>query len=406
MSANPVNAWDELVLAATETTLGTTPTPASTAAYGLLAVEAIACSLGGAEAGIVRAKQDRAVGRDETSGFVEGRVMPIEWTFDTSIKSRAAVDTASPLLPFLRAAGLQHTINAATNVTITAPGQPLEGGAFAGLSLTRFLGNGLAVHEAEVLRGCVAKSLRIEGGGSELMAKFAGVGIGKTTAAGQAGVLGRVDSITLASGVVTSLTITAEESYRLGLGYYICESEVIQVTACTPGGTTATIVRGALGTSAVAHTAQPLVPFRPTPTFTGSPIAEPVSTVTLGGVATRVRNWSVDITTGMDLLEPETGSRYSQGAKYTRTAVKVQMQMVLSGDAVSMMGKATARPNLALVLSQGTGAGGIVTFNAPNCEIVTFNPPDTASDIAIVDVSLRVRGGTGNGNDAMNIVLT
>jgi len=406
MSANPVNAWDELVLAATETTLGTTPVPASQAAYGLLAVEAIACSLGGAEAGIVRAKQDRAVGRDETSGFVEGRVMPLEWTFDTSMKSRAAVDTASPLLPFLRSAGLLHTINGGSNVTITAPGQPLEGGAFAGVSLTRFLGNGLAVHEAEVLRGCVAKSLRLEGGGSELMAKFAGVGIGKTTAAGQAGVLGRIDSITLASGVVTSLTITAEESYRLGLGYYQCESEVIQVTACTPGGTSATIVRGALGSTAAAHTAQPLVPFRPTPTFTGSPIAEPVSTVTLGGVATRVRSWSVDITTGMDLLEPETGSRYSQGAKYTRTAVKVQMQMVLSGDAVSMMGKATARPNLALVLSQGTGAGGIVTFNAPNCEIVTFNPPDTTSDIAIVDVSLRVRGGTGNGNDAFNIVLT
>ena len=406
MSANPVNSWDLLVLAATEATLGTTPTPASQAAYGLLAIEAIGCSLGPAEVGVIRAKQDRPVGRDMQSGWVEGRVKPIEWSFDTSLKSRAAVDTPSPLLPFLKAAGLLHTVNAGSNVTITHPGQPLEGGAFAGVSLTRFFGSALAVHQAEVLRGCVAQAIRLEGGGSEVIAKFSGVGIGKTTAAGQAGVLGRLDSITLASAVVTSLTCTAEESYRLQPGYYLCESEVIQVTACTPGSTSATIARGALGSTAAAHTAQPLVPYRPTPTFTGAPIAEASASVSLGGVAARCRNWSIDITTGMDLLEPETGSRYSQGAKYTRVDAKVKLQLVLSGDQVSLLGKATARPNLALVLSQGSGAGGIITFNAPNCEVAAFSVPDTANDIAVVDVELRLRGGTGAGNDTFNIVLT
>lgn len=406
MSANPVNSWDMLVLAATETTLGTTPTPANQAAYAALALEAINCSLGPAEVGVIRPKLDRAQGRDQQSGFVEGRVMPIEWSLDTSVKSRAAVDTASPLLPLLKAAGLLHTVNAATNVTITHPGQPLEGGAFAGVSLTRLLGSGLAVHQAEVLRGCVAKALRLEGGGSEVLAKFSGVGIGKTTAAGQAGVLGRLDSITLASAVVTTLTITAEESYRLGLGYYLCESEVIQVTACTPGGTSATIARAALGSTGAAHTAQPLVPYRPTATFTGAPIAEATSSVTLGGVAARCRSWAVDITTGMDLLEPETGSRYSQGAKYGRIDAKARLQLVLSGEQVSLLGKATARPNLALALSQGSGVGGIFTFNAPNCEVAAFAVPDTANDIAIVDVELRLRGGTGAGNDTWNIVLT
>ena len=404
MSANPVNAWDMLVLAATETTLGTTPTPASTAAYGLLAIEAINCDLGPSESGVIRSKQDRAVGRDETTGFVEGRVQPIAWKFDTSLKTRAAVDTASPLLPLLRAAGLTHTVNAATNVTIAAPGQPLEGGAFAGVTLTRLLGSGLAVHEAEVLRGCVAKAISIKGASGEVQASFSGVGIGKTTAAGQASVLGRIDSITV-TNVATTLTITAEESYRLGIGYYLCESEVIQVTACTPGGTSATIARAALGTTAVVHTAQPLVPFRPTPTFTGAPIAEPTSTVTLGGVAVRARSWSIDLATGMDLLEPETGSRYSQGAKYMRIGVKVSMQLVLSGDQVSLIGKAQARPNLALVISQGVGAGGVFTFNASNCEVEAFTPPDTAADVAVVDVSLRVRGTT-TGNDSFSIVLT
>lgn len=404
MSANPVNSWDMLVLAATETTLGTTPTPANTAAYAALALEAINCSLGPAEAGVVRAKQDRNVGRGMQSGFVEGRVQPLEWSLDTSLKTRAAVDTNPQALALFKAAGLKVVVNAGTNVTMTPSPQPIEAGDFAGVSLTRLLGSGLAVYEAEVLRGCVARALRLEGGGGELLAKFSGAGIGKTTASGQAGVLGRIDSITLANGSGTSLTITAEESYRLGLGYYLCESEVIQVTACTPGSTSATIVRGALGTTGAAHTAQPLVPYRPTPSFTGAPIAEPVSTVTLGGVAARCRSWSVDIATGMDLLEPETGSRYSQGAKYTRFEAKVKLQLVLSGDQVSLMGKAQARPTVALILAQGTGAGGIVTFNAPYCEVVSFVAPDTNNDVAIVDVELRCRDNSGN--DMFSLVLT
>lgn len=406
MSANPVNAWDMLLLAATETTLGTTPTPASQAAYGLLALETISCSLGPAEVGVIRAKQDRAQGRGETSGWVEGRIQPIPFTVDTSLKTRAAVDTPSPLLPLLKAAGLLHTVNAATNVTITTPGQPIEGGAFAGVSLTRFLGSGLGVQEAEVLRGGVVKALNISGAAGELIAKFSGVGMGKSVASGSAAVMGRLDSITVLIGA-TSLTCTAEESYRLAPGYYLCESEVINVTACAAGGTSATIARAALGSTAAAHTAQPLVPYRPTPTFAGSPIAEPTSTVTLGGVALRCRSFSIDINTGMDLLPAETGSRYSQGAKYGRCSVKVQLQLVLSGDQVSLLGKVQAQPNLALALVQGSGVGGIFTANMPNCAIDPFTVPDTANDVAVVDLTLRVRDGAATaGSDLINLVLT
>lgn len=405
MSANPVNSWDTLALAATETTLGTTPTPASTAAYAALAVEAISCSMGPAEAGVVRPKQDRALGRGMQSGWVEGRVQPIDWTLDASLKSRAAADTSPPLLALFKAAGLKVTTSAGVSVTLAPSPQPIESGDFAGASLTRFEGSGLACHLAETLRGCVTRTLRLEGGGGELLAKLAGVGVGKSTASGQAAVQGRLDSITLANNTATSLTISAEESYRLGLGYYLCESEIIQVTACTPGGTSATIVRGALASTAAAHTSQPLVPYRPTPTFTGSPIAEPVSTVTLGGVATRCRSWNVELATGMDLLDPETGTRYSQGAKYGRYDLKVGMQLVLSGDQVSLLGKVAARPTLALALVQGTGAGGIVTVNVPYCEVTSFAVPDTANDIAVVDVALRTRD-SATGNDAYSIVLT
>lgn len=404
MSANPVNAWDMLVQAITETTHGTTPAPASTAAYAALCVESINCSLGPAETGVIRAKQDRNDGRGPNSGFVEGRVMPIGWTFDTTIKSRAAIDTASHLLAFFKAAGMLHTINGSTNVTITLPKQPIEGGTFAGMTLRRFLGSGLAGSEAETLRGCVVKALAISGGAGELLAKFSGVGMGKTTAAGFAGVQGKLDSITVADNSTTTITISADESYRFGPGYYLWESEIILVTACTPGGTSATITRGALASVAAAHTSQPIVPYRPTPTWVGSPIAEPTSTVTIDGVACRARSWSLELTTGMDLLEPETGSRYSQGAKSVRTDAKLSVQLVLSGAQVSLLGKATAKKSVAVAIVQGTGTGGVFTLNVPAAEIVAPNVPDTAGDIAVVDVSIRLYEATPD--TLLNIVLT
>lgn len=391
MSANPVNAWDLLVLAATETTLGTTPTPASTAAFAAYGIETINCSLGPSETGVIRPKQDRGLGRAMQSGWVEGRVEPIQWTLDSSMKSRAAVDTAPHLLALFKAAGLTCTANAGVSYTMTPSQQPLESGDFAGVSLYRYEGTALACHFAEVLRGCVTKSLRFEGGGGELLAKMGGVGIGKTTGTNQAGVLGRLDSVTLGTVGATSITITAEESYRVHPGYYLIESEIVLVTACTPGSTTVTITRGALGSTAATHSNKPMTPYRPAPTFTGNPISEATATVTFDSVALRCQSFFVDFTTGMDLLAPETGSRYSQGAKYVRNDTKVGMRLVLSGDQVSLLGKSTARREAAVSIVQGTGTGGIFTFACSLCEVESITVPDTAADIAIVDVSLRIR---------------
>jgi hypothetical protein len=184
MGANPVNAWDTVVAVAAETTLGTPVAPASTAAYGLQLLEIIDCSLGPAEVGVIRAKQDRAQGRGMQSGWVEGRVQPIAWSIDTSLKTRAAVDTPSPLLPLLKTAGLLHTVNAASNVTITVAPTPTESSVFAGATLTRLQGQGLGTQLAERLRGCVTRSINISGAANELLVKFAGVGIGKSTASG------------------------------------------------------------------------------------------------------------------------------------------------------------------------------------------------------------------------------
>jgi hypothetical protein len=68
------------------------------------------------------------------------------------------------------------------------------------------------------------------------------------------------------------------------------------------------------------------------------------------------------------------------------------------------MGDVTNKTDVALVLSQGSGAGGIFTFNAPYCQVDPFEAPDTANDIAIVDLTLRT---TGSGTTpAFNISLT
>lgn len=397
MSSYPVNAWDMLLLAASEATFGTTPAPASTSAYAALALECISADMGPAQVGQVRPKQDRNLGRGMQSGFVEGRVQPIPFTVVTSIKSRSAGDGVPLELALFKAAGLGYADTGA-DYTLAPSATPVESGDFAGLSLTRFLGSRAAAFQSETLRGGVVKSLRWEGGDKEVMLTAAGAGIGKY-------MRGSLDSITLASDIVTTLTHTAEESYRLDPGYYLCESEIILISSVTKGGTSTTITRGALGSTAIAHTAKPLYPYRPSPTYTGSPIAEPNATCSIGGVTSRLLSWSFELTTGMDHLPGETGSAYVQGVKYGRYDAKYSLRLVLSGDQVSLMGKALARPTVAVSLAQGTGTGGVITVASSYCEVEPFTVPDTNNDVAIVDVGLRVRDDTA-GNNAFSIVLS
>lgn len=398
----PVNVFDILLLAASEAALGTTPTPANQAAYGALAMEVVTVQLGASETGVIRAKQDRGLGRGMQNGWVEGRVAPIEWSIDTTLKSRADADDPSVLLPFFKAAGFGETISNGVSATYAPVANPFDagGGPFASMSLTRFSGSALATYMAEILRGAVVRQLVIEGGGTEVMTRWSGVGVGKLTQGGMA-------SATFANDSGTTLTHTSDESYLLQPGYYLIESEVILVGAVTPGATSTTVTRGQLGSTAAAHAAKPLLPYRPTAvTFTGAPISEANSTVTLDGDSYRCRSWTVTINTGVDLLEAETGSKYSQGAKYTRFDCTISLQLVLSGDRVDMANRARARVNQALTITQGTGAGNIVTITAPNCETVAFTPPDSNTDVAVVDVQLRLRDGASGGNDMFSIVLT
>jgi len=393
-NVNPVNSWDSACVITSEATLGTVPIPAAAGAF-----EFINCDTGPSELGDVRGKKDRSAGRGMQSGYVVGRVKPIPFTIDSSCKSRSAVDTVPKEDALYVAGGLYRTGNAGVSVAYTMTASPLPAGAFAGLSLYRVIGKSPYTYEAEQLRGGVTKTLGWSGGDKELTVKAAGEAIGKST-------LGYIDSVTMLIGA-TSLTVTGDDIYRMGSGYYMCESEVILVTPSSTSYTTGVfpITRAQAATSAAGHTAVPFRPYIPTLTYLGSPISEGGTvTVTVDSVALRAMAFSVDMTTGMDLLPGESGSKYVQGTKTLRYDVKASIKMVLHSDDVAMLNKATQRKAVAVTLVQGDTAGAIYTFSLPYCEIEPFKVPDTANDVAIVDVGLRCRDNSGS--DMFSLTLT
>ncbi len=394
MSSNPLNGWDRRLAVYSQ---GASITNA--ASYAALFRSVIGVDIGPAESGVIRAKQDRGLGRAMQDDWVEGRVQPIPWNVVTSLKSRSAND-ASPLeLALYKAAGLKVTTTASTSVAFTPSATPIETGDFAFAELVRLLGSGDADIAFEKLVGCVVREVAFEGGDKEVQATFTGVGKQKYTGGG-------LDSVTLASGVVTTLTTTAAESYALGAGYYLCESEVILVSP-TWSGTSHNITRAQLGTTGAAHTAKPLKPYIPAGiAYTGAPVPESLTTtVTLDGIALRCTSWKFNIQTGMDLLPGETGSKYSQGAMCKRTEVTASLSVIVKGDDVRWLNKATARKTCALSIVQGTTAGGIITLAAPYTEVVA--PPISEPDNGPSEVQLQLRvRDNGSGNNSFSLTLT
>lgn len=410
---SPVSGWDALLHAQAETTFGTTPAPASTSAWAALAISCVNPDLGGPEQGDTRPQKDRPTGRMSTRGFVEGRVQPMPFNVESTLRARSAIDVAAQEAVLYRAGGLKQTLNGSTSAVYTLVSDPIVSADFVSASLSRFLGSHLVgsvespdimgCDLSETLRGCVVRTLRWEGGDKEVTLRAEGAGIGKYSR-------GPLESITLANGSVTSLTHTAEESYRLDQGYFLCEDEIISIAARSDvgyGSTASTIARGALGTSGAAHTAKALWPAKPKPTWAGAPLSESTCTVSIGGVTFRVMSWWVELATGMDLLPGQSGSAYIQGAKATRYDVRISVRLVLTLDGISLLGKLTKRATagaLAFSLAQGTGAGGVITFAGSFAELAPFQVPSPPTDITIIDLSLRVRENAGN--DALTITLT
>lgn len=395
MGQESVNGWDSKVLLASDAsvaTFGTTPNPAASQAF-----ECIGVDLGPMEVGEVRAKKDRNIGRGITSGFVEGRVKGIPFTIESSVKTRAAAVTVPAEAPLYRAAGLVQTVGGAS-VTYTPDATPLAtSGGFLGLNVYRAFGTAPYSYEAEQLRGGVVKQLDWRGGDQELNLKAAGEGIGKY----------HLGFATLSvTDVATSFTFAdVEEGYRFGLGWYQCESEIIKITAMNYSTFTATIARAQLGSVAAAHAAA-MYPYRPAMSYSGTPISEGGTvTVTVDGITFRALSFDISLTSGMDLLPGESGSKYIQGPKAVRYDLKVSVRLVLTQAQTALLGKAKNRNTCAITIVQSTGtAGGIVTFSIPYTEVMPFKVPDTANDVSIVDVGFRCRDNSGN--DMMTLTLT
>ena len=401
MGTSVVPGFDPVTLFASESTLGTAPTPASVAAYAALALPTQKVDLGPVQAPVVRPKQDRGLGRGMQDGFVSGRYEPVPWNVMMSLMSRSANDADPREVALFKAAGLKKTTNAGVSTVYAPSATPEASGDFVSATLTRLMGRSPGEMEYERLTGCLVDLLRIEGGDKEVTLSWSGVGQQKVVGTALA-------SITLASGVVTTLTVTAAESYALAPGYYICESEIILVSAPTYGGTSVTIARAQLGTTGVAHTAQPLYPYIPSGiSYSGSPIAESLTTnVTLDDDSTfRCLSWGVDIKTGLAPLAGETGSAYFQGVKATRYDVAPTFTFLLKGNDVRKFNKARERTAIAFSVSQGTSAGGIITIAFPYCELVAPKADDSANDTVTVQASLRVRDNAA-GNNAFSITLT
>ena len=131
--------------------------------------------------------------------------------------------------------------------------------------------------------------------------------------------------------------------------------------------------------------------------MTASPISENNCTVTLDGTATRCLKGSIELQTGIDHLPGETGSSRVQGVKPAlRVGVSASLDLVLTRALVNVLGKANQRKSVALTVACGTGAGSIMTFSLPTCEIVAPTVPIPPNDAVVVSLSLRVRGNSGN----------
>jgi hypothetical protein len=379
MANEPVYGWNEYGFAKVETVFGTAEAPV--AASG---VEFINADLGPVEAPDTRAKKDKTLGRDMTLEFVGGRYLPVPFTLETSVKSRATAATAAKEGAYLKAGGMVETIGATAAYTITS--DP----TIVGLTMHRAAGPaGTSRRFAELGYGGVIKTLSFSGGDSELILKAGGAFAGKSWQ-GQA-------LATASDGSTTSIQVdTAAEVYRFGPGYYQIESEIVIVTAVNYSTGVLTATRAQVSTSGVAHAAATIYPYLPAPTLAGSPISEANCTVTLDGTATRCTKFSIDIETGIDHLPPETGSARVQGARAVRVDVKPSLEFVLTKELVNVLGKAHERKSVALTIVCGTGAGSIVTFSMPTCELVAMPVPMPPNDITIVSPTLRVRGSAGN----------
>lgn len=381
---NPIRAWQQKVFIGTEASWGDAPLP--TAA---MAIEVEPLDMGPAEQGVVRPRRDKSATRGMQRGFVEGRVEPIPFSLETSVLSRAAANTPPPIIAdILEAAGFLETVGGG-NVTYAVQDNP----TLQSLAILSVLGDDFGEHG----RGGVVKQVVFSGGDSELRMRAAGAFIGKAHLGRATGTLQDAADLTLALDTIA-------DADRIGLGFYSIENEVVKVTAVDTTTGILTVVRAQAGTVAAAHNAAVLYPYTPAFAPSGAPLSEAEITVTLDGEAIRCLRFNVDITTGVDHLPGETGSKYVQGGKVIRYDVVPSVDLLITREKVALLGKLKRRKEVALSIQYGSVAGRRVQLSMPYCELGAFPVPAPANDISTVTVPLRCRDDAAAG--ALSIIFS
>lgn len=391
---NVVNGWDRASYA-----WANGSEPASTAAFSAAGLALITMDTGPAAAlGAIRDMPDRAAGRSMRSNWIEGRVAPIPFSVVAAVKQRSAIDASPVELALLKACGFTVTTNASTSVVLGYNSAPIDGGSFVAADLARIIGSSPAASEAEVLRKCCVRTLTIEGGDKELRYTFAGEALSKESRA-------TIETLTVDGSSTTISLGSAAAARAAGVGYYICESEIFKVTAVNYATGDLTVVRGALSSSAAAHSSKPAYPYRAVPTYATTPIAESLTTnVEIAGVAMRATSWRAVIQTGMEALPGETGSKFSQGFLSRRVDPTIEVAVIAKGDDLKLIQRAAQRDTVTVKLEQGTVAGGRFSLLASYCELdmpTLTEPENGPSEFAL---TFRLRENTGN--DMLSIVLT
>lgn len=396
-TVQPWLGWDQRDLAVLETSFRSAAGTAIPNPVAAQYVQFYDVDMGPIEQPDTRAVKDKTIGRGITGQYVSGQVKPTKWKAKTSAKTRTAVDAVPTESALYQAAGLVQTINGGTSVVYT----PNAGTPLNSLALYHHLGGSGGVNQqmgAEQGIGGILEEFDILGCDKEVTLDISGL-------FGQKFTLGRCRA-TVANGTNTAITADAPgDEYALQPGWYTWDTEIVQVTAVQYGSGTFTVVRGALASTAAAHTATYLYPYIPVisaPTY--APISEATVSCTIDGVATLITSFSIKLKTGVALLPHESGSQWVQGMKEVRYSIEGELGLVMKDVDSILIGKANQRKIVNVTVSQGTGVGGIWSMAMPTSLLEPFQIPSPANDISMIKLKFKPRDNAGT--DMFSITLT
>ncbi len=255
----------------------------------------------------------------------------------------------------------------------------------------------------DIVRGAMPESYSVEMGG-DTAARLVVTGRGRrgdrlVSTLLNGGINDVVTSIVVDSGTAAPSDVTT---------YWQIDSEIVAVTATS--GTTWTVTRGALSSSAAAHSNNAeIYPYTPTGTFAGSPVPATAGDAFFGTAPTPLQVQSARVEIGMPVaaVEDEMGDTYKV-ATYAVAQRKINVS-VRGACRYDTWGKLQTdgiqRESTILHLQQGDEEGKIVAVTLPAVRLAGPRVArGGASEYVEVDLSGQAEGTTA-GEDEVFLIL-